>query len=188
MPKLTGVFEGLKGLGDVTADELGRWLSFIVEEHELENFLANRLIYPQTIPMTAQELEIDYAILRAAITLNRTRFYNPSRLIVQIPEDYLLRFPNTNKLIWCFTDALDLKEVTKIVMKKGLGKRVLGSILTYPSLTPVNLTIKNQQFSLPAGSLTKIPLKEKSTQVQLNQTSSVVYGGEAGLCIDLRER
>src|SRR5437588_1470770 len=49
------------------ADQISRWLPFIVNLTDVENHLANKRDYPRVIPVTEHEYELDLAVARQAI-------------------------------------------------------------------------------------------------------------------------
>lgn len=51
----------------IAAEDVGRWLPFSANLTDIENYLANKRIYPRVIPVTEHEYEIDLAVARQAI-------------------------------------------------------------------------------------------------------------------------
>lgn len=49
------------------AETVARWLPFIVNLNDIENYLANKRLFPRTIPPTNHEYEIDLAQVRQSI-------------------------------------------------------------------------------------------------------------------------
>lgn len=50
-------------------ERVKRWLPFVIEEHDLENRLRNKMIRPTTVPETLKELLIEQAIAREALAM-----------------------------------------------------------------------------------------------------------------------
>lgn len=56
-------------LAEAGLDNIMRWVPFDLEEVEMRNRIANKMIRPTTIPQTKQELEVEQAIAREALRL-----------------------------------------------------------------------------------------------------------------------
>lgn len=54
-------------LDQFPADQVARWLPFIVNLTDVENHMANKRDYPRSIPITEHEYELDLAVARQAI-------------------------------------------------------------------------------------------------------------------------
>tara|TARA_B100002052_G_scaffold121429_2_gene111765 strand:+ start:3046 stop:4848 length:1803 start_codon:yes stop_codon:yes gene_type:complete len=57
-------------LADAGVDNVSRWLSHEIDESDLTNRIANKMIRPTTIPQTLEELIIEQAIAREALRLS----------------------------------------------------------------------------------------------------------------------
>ena len=57
-------------LADAGVDNVSRWLSHDINESDLTNRIANKMIRPTTIPQTLEELIIEQAIAREALRLS----------------------------------------------------------------------------------------------------------------------
>ena len=73
MPKLSGLFDSFDNLDQIDIDSLILWLKNKPSSIQLENYLANKILYPQITPITADEMKIDLAILREILRLNGPR-------------------------------------------------------------------------------------------------------------------
>jgi hypothetical protein len=189
MPKLSGAFEHFKNLSNIIAPDVQRWLKFRVEVHTLENFIGNRVLYPQSIPTTKAEMEIDLAILREVVRLNSSFFYDPVRTRLVIPQDFINRFLDLTDLVWVFVDALPLKQLTKVFVKDWSGNHLIGSILklTPQSQADLAVVLDNKSYKLNVGSLTALPFLKKEGLLTVNSHPLAVSGGEAGVFVDLRK-
>ncbi len=196
MPKLTGIFSNFKSLNSINPEDISKWLNFKVEPHTLENFIAQRIIYPQTIPQALDEMEIDLGILREVIKANSDLFYNPSKGSLIVPLEFESRFPDLKKLIWAFCDSLSFGEVTKVYSRTISGNKLIGSVLTISDLETRdnNLVIAfpggaKKEYKIPTGSLTTLPLEQKSATLTLNSKEVLeVFGGRLGMLLDLRKK
>lgn len=194
MPKLSGVFDQFANLDEITSEDLNRWLKVKIEQHALENFLANRIYYPQSVPMTAQEMEIDLAILREGISRGDKKFYNLAVSKLVIPDEFLRRFYPIHNLVAAFIDGLDgnLKEVTQILLAQQGNKKLVGSIFLpkeQPQNNPVTIRIEDQKYDLKLNTLTLLPIKKTNLKIMVDQSQEIIIdGGELGIFIDLRKR
>ena len=57
-------------LADAGVDNVSRWISHEIDESDLTNRIANKMIRPTTIPQTLEELIIEQAIAREALRLS----------------------------------------------------------------------------------------------------------------------
>ena len=60
-------------LAELGADAIREWLPFYISTTELTNYAYNKLLRPQTIPLSLRELYIEHAFLRAGIRAMITR-------------------------------------------------------------------------------------------------------------------
>lgn len=193
MPKLSGVFDQFADLDKVFAEDINKWLRIKIEQHTLDNFIANRIFYPQTIPMTPQEMEIDIAILKEAIKRGGKKFYNLSDNKIVIPQEFVLRFFPTHRLVAAFIDGLDdLKEITQVYLQQAGSKKLFGSIYIPSQLTdqnPVVIKIDNQKYPLKLNTLTLLPIAKIGLKISIDPNKQLtINGGSLGIFIDLRKR
>ena len=64
MPIQAGLFDSFDNLDTISAESLIPWLKPVPELKRIENYLANKILYPQTIAQTEFEMQMDLAILR----------------------------------------------------------------------------------------------------------------------------
>ncbi|MBI3486312.1 hypothetical protein HY025_05245 [Candidatus Daviesbacteria bacterium] len=192
MPKLSGVFEQFKSLEKLPLEEINRWLKIKLDVYKISNYLANRVFYPQTIPATTQDMELDLAILRVAIKQNPAKFYDSINKKVAIPFEFSLRFHPLTSLVACFIDSIHLKELTEVFLSSSGNRKLICSVcipVTLPKQTPITVSINQQNYKLKLNTLTLLPIKEKKLQVVIPPTFSVLAdAGELGVFIDLRRR
>lgn len=188
-PKLSGIFDYFNNLDDLSIENIARWLPFKIETHAIENFVANRILYPQTVPATEQEMEIDLSILREAVRINSRLFYNHSRSSIVIPSEFEARFPPLIKLISALADVLVLNGVTKIFVKSWVGSRLMGSIVT-PPLTQqkesILITLSGKKYNLVPNSFTRFPVLSRHEDLAVDNSLFDASGGRFGIFVDLR--
>lgn len=191
MPKLVGVFSAFKDLEKLKAEDLNQWLKVKENPYYLENFIGNRILYPQVVPISIRELEIDLAILREYIKLHPESVYNSRTKKLILEEELEIRFPPFAKLIAVILDVLDLEGPTSVLVKRLSGTlEIVGTIIAF---TPSNqgfteVKINGQVLALETSTVTILPNQEKAVMVQLDDSTALsVAGGSLGIVIDLRK-
>lgn len=128
MNKLIGVFENFRYLDQIPTSDISKWLKTKINDTDLENFIGNRIIYPQTLPMNSLELEIDLAIFREALKRQPEVLYDRRLNKIIIPGEFQQRFGTFERLIKAITEVLILKKNTKIYLKEDNNIKLIGSI------------------------------------------------------------
>jgi len=101
MPKLSGLFDSFDNLDQIDISSLSSWIKPTLVPDQLENYLANKILYPQTIPLTELDTKIDLAILREALkhnSLKSQNFLNLTLRKIIIPERFLSYIPDLTVL------------------------------------------------------------------------------------------
>lgn len=189
MPKLSGIFEQFRYIDQIPQSDILKWLPHALQEHTLENFIGNRIIYPQTVPTTKLELEIEMAIFREAVKRQPDVFYDANKKRISIPEEFELRFGTSENLVRCLVESLSFLGVTSIYIKRQLGTDLVGSIVSLNNLTPtavVNVSINNQVMGIKNWQANFLPFRDKHLIVKFAGSADLVAsGGPLGLIIDL---
>lgn len=128
MNKLTGIFEHFRYLDQIPISDISKWLKYKVKDTDLENFIGNRIIYPQTLPINKLELEIDLAILREALKRQPEVLYDRRLNKIIIPGEFQYRFGTFENLVKAITEVLILKKNTRIYLEENNSIRLVGSI------------------------------------------------------------
>lgn len=193
MPHLSGVFDEFGDLDKVSVEEIAKWLSQKPDIHALINFLGNRIIYPQAIPITLKELEIDLAILREAIKLKPSLVYEPQTNKILIPRAFAERFPpllNTAKAV---IEGLNPKGVHNIFTKDKNQEKLVGSVIS--PLSPQKLSKDERTVvftglairkALPLNVVSVIQTPASEVKIVLGDEEFKAAGGDIGVIIDLR--
>lgn len=200
MPAIVDLISIFPRLEEVKPDVIAGWLGKDVNLKILENILANKLLYPTTIPTSEEELKIEVAMLTEAIKVDRDRFYNQNLNKIFIPDPLTSRFPNQEKLFWLFVDALNPEGIVNVALK--VPNDGATSLATYirPTVTAnkgrVVITLEKSNFELQIGSLIVIPAHSRTVDIQFesdtatlmgkNQVVTEVLGGSLGVVIDTR--
>ena len=190
MPKLTGIFEEFKELERVPVEEIKKWLKFKVEPHNLENFIANRVLYPQTVPVTLEDLLIDLAILREIVNREPSRVFNGVLNRLTIPGELIGRFGDLRKIVAAILVIISLKNITQVFLKTNTALMPVGSILTpvnLPALPVVGVYLDGKFTNLKMGDLAFVTVPQKHIRVRIANLSEILAtGGTLGTIIDLR--
>lgn len=193
MPHLSGVFDEFADLDKTKPEELLAFLKQKPEIHFLVNFLGNRILYPQAIPLTLQELELDLAILRKGIKLKPSLVFEPQTNKIVIPKLLIDRFPDIGTLVQTIIESINPKGVHLIFIKDGTGTRLVGSVVS--PLNPSKLSVNSKTVAyfeekgerqLSLGSISFVPSLAREVNIKLGSEEYKVAGGELGIIVDLR--
>lgn len=211
MPKLAGLFDSFDNLDQIKTEDIARWLKPQPQISYIENYLAQRILYPQTVPTGASDMKIDLAILREALRSNTILgdkpFVNVTLRKILIPSRLLNFIPDLPTLTWAFVDGLlfdrsrgDFFEDLWTVEVRGDIDEVVGSILR-PQFKGeggmLQLTVEGKTYQVKVGTLMVIPCSPKRCEASFSfkdgkflgkkDLAIEVYGGRLGLIIDGRK-
>lgn len=193
MPKLFGVFDKFKDLDRIPITDISRWLPFKSQALILENFVGNRILYSQTIPVMQEDLQIDLAILREVVRASIDDYYDSKTQKLIIPKSFIQRFPPLKMLVTAIIETINPTGIVTLYIKDDSGiSEVIGSLIApAPSIIEQtrDITINGQILPLKQGMLSFIPLQERHLRIKLDHVDEMmVPGGDLGLLIDLRRR
>ncbi len=180
-----GLFDRFDNLDQIKVEDVAKWLKPVPRQVFLENYIANRILYPQAVPITFSDMKMDLAILREAIRLNATvqpqekneflgssPFINATMRKIIIPASFLEFAPDLPSLVWAFIDGLLVSRPKEdwfgdlwTVILSADTDNIIGSILL-PQFKSENdiieVTLDGKTSKIKAGSLTVLPcLKER---------------------------
>lgn len=192
MTVLTGIFASLPGLENMPPEGIQKWVKSRIGDHNIENFLANRILYSQSIATTEEEKQIDRAIFQEYIVRNPAYFYNPLTHKLIIPHELVTRIQPFSDLMMIFCSLLQLGPVTPVFLSDGSTVKTEGSILI-PSLSPadqkITVSINGKMQTLEKSKFYTIPVEDQRTKIKINNDNEImVSGGSLGITIDLRNR
>lgn len=191
MPKLTGIFSNFKDLDKIPIADISRWLKSQDKVRTLEDFVANRMLYPQTVPITSSDMEVDFAIFREAITRQPNLVYSESQNTIFITHELVIRFPPLDKLLNVIVKSVSIRGVAKIVLKEQKNTNVLGSIvsLPLPQGDQVTVVVGGKSMNLKVGIVDIIHITKPKIDLKIGENPLVMaYGGKVGVIIDLRRK
>ncbi len=177
LPSLFDIFDNLD---QISPEAITTWLKPVPDLNYLENYLANKVLYPEALPQTEYDMQIDLSILREAIKINGPKgtpkinallgdnpFLNITLRKILIPSKFLNFVPDLKVLVICFIDALlpDRKksdffqDLWTIVLTDG-AEEVVGSVLL-PQFEAgsgsMRLNLQNKAYEIRPRNLTIIP-------------------------------
>lgn len=198
MPKVSGIFDAFDDLDKIPAEDVAEWLTSDLRQEYLENYIANRIIYPQVAPVSEKDIDIDLGLLRE-ILKNTSLFYKPQEKKIYIPDIFVSRLPILSKLVWSFIDSYHPKGITTLVLTGETKDEVVGTCIA-PSLSGQNghleIKLENKNYRIKLGSLTILPctlshchinFQSKSAKIMgKNEITFEVLGGKLGIVLDGR--
>lgn len=202
MPVQVGLFDSFDNLDQINSSDVARWLKPIPNEIHLENYIANRILYPQTIPQTEVDMAIDLAILREALRINGPKnqtqnerrantllgnnpFLNPTLRKILIPERFLSYVSDLATLTWVFIDGLLLERAKSdffqdlwTVVLTDDSDEVVGSVIIpqFKNGSPdMEIIVEGKRYIIKMGSLTVLPCPKDRCRISYKFGSG---GGE----------
>ena len=120
------------------AEEVARWLPYPVNLNDVENHLANKRLFPRTLPVTSHEYEIDLAVARqAVIKLGQKDGHDYLKLETTmnlvLTGGLLTSVPKISDLAALVLDSFYFKSGTNVYLDKTGDLVPMGAILaTWP--------------------------------------------------------
>lgn len=194
MLKLTGIFEDLDSLDTLPIEDINNFLAEKEHIYILENYLGNRILYPQTVPVGKRDMEVDLAILATYMHNHQELFYMVGLKRIMIPEKVELRFPPLANLIFFFPEIFQLQEVVELAIKKESSQvEIIGTIITLPnrvgkSESLSEIKINGELIKLDPHGMTYFESEKNSNEVELPKQTLTVAGGKIGIIINQKEQ
>lgn len=196
---LPGLFDSFDHLDQVKTEDIARWIKPQPPFEFVENYLAQKILYPQVLPITRLDMDIDLAILREAVRLSVPKdsknallgdnpFMNLTLRKILIPAKFLSFVENIAVLAWVFVDALLLERSNQdrfadlwTVVLTGEADEVVGSVIL-PEFSggggQLELKVMDKLYRIDAGTLTVIPCKRERCEIAFNVKSGKILGHE----------
>lgn len=206
MPKPVGLFDSFDNLDQISPEVIASWVKPVPQINLLENYIANRILYPQTLPLTQYDVQIDLAILKEAIRISNQNsasqknnvllggapFLNLTLRKILIPRRFLDYLPDLMSLTLVFVDALLLSREKKdffedlwTIVLTGDIDEIVGSIILpqfTDSLGIMNLSLLGKNYKIKQGSLNVIPCPKERCEIEYKMQNGKVLGkGESAL-------
>lgn len=194
------VFECFPNLNSITAEDIDSGCGRSEHLKLLENQLGNLILYPQIIPVTEQEIEFELSVLKATLKKYSQDYYNINFRKLIIPEAFLIRFPDLQKLISIFIDVLKPGGLTAVFIKSiQMGVKNFGLIIRPEIINKngkINILVNGKKYEIKIGSMTTLPEHNKKVDIQFesndaklegkNILTTEAVGGQLGVIIDVR--
>lgn len=180
MPNQVGLLSNFDNLDQIPAEAIACWIKPPPSLTLVENHLANRILYPNALPLTEYEMKIDLGILREVLKLNgpgrnaqKTQgllgdnpFLNTTLRKILIPAKFLDFVPDLLSLTWIFVDAflLDRK-------KKDYFSDLWTIVLTSDS-DEIAGTVMLPQFKSSGGAI-KLSVLGKSYEIKQGEAAAI---------------
>ncbi|MBI2011779.1 hypothetical protein HYS91_03350 [Candidatus Daviesbacteria bacterium] len=190
MSKLTGVFDLFKNLDKISIEDVNANLTIKQSPEFLQNYIANRVIYPQTIPSKVLEMDIDLIFLKEVVKLNKDKFIDQKNKRILIPEIFFLRFTPAPKMVMAILDGLNVKDIYLIVKKGSSATKTLGTYIAGINFTAkaLQVSVEGYKRKISIGKAYLFPVNKADVKVMgLKDKQLNVSGGELGIILDLRK-
>lgn len=198
MPKTVGLFDSFDNLDQIETSQIARWLTSAPSEFYLKNYLANKILYPQTVPISSSDIKIDLAILREALRINgptqnkensllgENPFLNITLRKILIPERFLKFMPDLITITWAFVDGLLMDRKKKdyfsdmwtVVLTSDIDE-IVGSVLL-PQFKGsgglLKINVLGNDYSVKAGSLVVIACPNQKCQLDFKFHQGKILG------------
>lgn len=196
-----GLFDSFDNLDQISAEAISSWLKPVPQLTQLENYLANKILYPRGLPLTKQDMQIDLAILREALKINIPKgmqksnallgdnpFLNITLRKILIPIRFLEFVPDLATLAMVFIDTLLLdrtkedwfQDIWTIVLTNAsdeiVGSVVLPQFEDKNSLMRCQLLDKN--YEIHPGDLIVLPCPKDRCEIGYKLQRGKILGKE----------
>lgn len=193
------MFDSFDNLDQIDINLASSWLKNPPSSIQLENYLANKILYPQTLPLTEMEMKVDLAIIREAIRLAASKidqkegsllgnnlFLNITLRKIIIPEKFLPFTADLTTLAWVFVDALLLnkkradyfEDLWTVVVSDDVDQ-VVGSVLLprfEDQRDTMILNVQGKSFKVRSGSLLFVPCQKDRCEISYKLTGGKLLG------------
>jgi hypothetical protein len=192
MTALTGIFATLPGIENIPPEGVQKWVKNRLGDHAIENYVANRITYPQTIAISPEEKQIDQAIIQEYIARNPALFYNPLTHKLNIPQGITHYIQPVQDLMLILSSLLKLSQITPVFISDGSSVKVEGSIIVPnpPSSEPkINVSFNGKMQTLEKSRFYHFPIADQHIKFKIgNENEILISGGTLGVSLDLRIR
>lgn len=197
-----GLFDSFDNLDQISIEAIASRLKPVPQLTALENYVANRILYPQIMAQTQYDMMVDLAILREALKLNGPKqsqknnallggnpFLNTTLRKILIPSRFLDFVPNLAVLTEVFIEAFLLNrkkedwfsDVWTAVLTDG-SEEIVGTVLLPQFANPqavMDLKIGGKNYQLHAGTSILVPCPKDRCEI--------AYKLQNGQCLGKQE-
>lgn len=180
MDHLPNVFKNFDNLYQINVTQVQSRLTFSMPLVVIENYIANRLLFPYAVPLSKQESQLEYAILGAIVTLNSGYFYNQALQRITIPAEYNLIYQDINLLILTVIQNVNLNISATIEIPNLTGRNTTGMAIAIKSPGNSQIVYDNQSYTLESGKTLHLPPKSIGV-ISINHTDTTIASGQLGI-------
>lgn len=194
-----GLFDSFDNLDQISAEAVSSWLKPVPQLTQLENYLANKILYPQSLPLTKQDMQIDLAILREALKMNVPKesqklnallgdnpFLNITLRKILIPARFLEFVPDLATLTTIFIDALLLNRTKEdwfqdiwTLVLTNTSDEIVGSVLM-PQFEDKNglmqCTLQGKNYEISPGNLRVLSCSTERCEIRYKLQKGKIFG------------
>ncbi len=217
MPIQAGLFDSFDNLDSISGESLTVWLKPVPQLTQIENYLANKILYPQTVAKTEVEMQMDLGILREVLKMNALTgrnamlggnpFLNITLRKLLIPAKFLIFVPDLLTLASVFIDALlsirpkqDFFTDLWTIILTGDTYETVGSVLL-PQLEDgglMKLSILGKKYEIKSETFNIITCPKEKCEISFSvqrgsflgkkEGAVEIPGGKLGLILDGRRK
>jgi hypothetical protein len=139
MSKLTGIFNAAD-IDQIPAADIAKWLRPSPGLENIENYIANKILYPETIPYSQLDLAIELALLREIARRYPQKFQKDGKILIS--SALAERIGTLPDLTLALVDVLQPKGVVEVL----LDEKLIGNVKKEEQLLTIELNNKKYQF------------------------------------------
>lgn len=200
MPAAVGLFDSFDNLDQISSEAIASWLKPVPQLDRIENYLANKILYPQALSLTQQDMVMDLAILREALKLNGPKlqtqkvnallgdnpFLNVTLRKILIPAKFLNFIPELSILTIVFIDALLLnrskedwfQDIWTIILT-GDTDEIVGSVVL-PQFEDVSgsmhCSLMDKSYEIRSGGIKVLPCPRERCEIGYKVQKGKILG------------
>ncbi|OGE25085.1 hypothetical protein A3C26_01975 [Candidatus Daviesbacteria bacterium RIFCSPHIGHO2_02_FULL_39_12] len=199
MPKASGPFDSFDNLDKIDINSVLYWLKTPPAPAKLEDYLANKILYPSAFSLSIDDMKIDLAILREALRMNGPKpgqkmgpllgdnpFLNFTLRKIIIPQNFLRFYPDLVSLTWAFVDGLLLNRKKEdwfgdlwIVVVSDDIDEVVGTVLLPQFMNlqaSLEFNLLGNTYKVRVGSLTVLPCPKERCELSYKVSGGQILG------------
>lgn len=177
------------------AEDIARWLPFVVNLNDIENHLANKRLYPRVLPVSIHEYEIDLAVARQAIIKlgekeGRDDLTIETNLNLVLTGGLLTAIPKVADLMSLVLDSFYFKDGVTLHLDQTSDLVALGAVISEVPQVEIDLpsTIHQIGSAIHLGGLSRLSVDfgyDKTQQLELRGGEIIALPAEAKQTIKL---
>lgn len=187
------IFANLNIQDDSLAQKIAELVKPKLDLSAVENYISNKKLYPQSVPSTKLELNIDLHLLKEFLRLHPDAVYNGAKRTLVFDLSLINRFGDLKKITLLTLEAIStLDPITQILVRDDQNNLKLVGSLIKPKITPniqkLDIKLGGKSLNLTLGKVFLIPIKMQNIEVNLgSELPFKVSGGDLGLIFDCKQ-